>query len=263
MHPTAQSIDFRNRAAAVKEINAWAAEKTHDRITAIVGEDSISPPTNLIMANAVYFLGKWQSPFQAEKTSKSDFVLPDGNKVEVDMMAGEVPCRYSNVPNMDLQIAELPYRGKTKSLVVLLPSRRTDGLTLLKKDLNAAELEKWLASTRRWDVIVRMPKFSFYTRNDLNDPLIDMGCRRAFAISQADFSDITAGPLAINEVFQLAFVKVDEEGTEAAAVTVGGFGSGAFTKPELIVDRPFLFLIRDVTTGAILFVGQVTDPRSK
>jgi serpin B len=262
MYATARSIDFRNKPAAVKQINDWAAESTHGHIPEVVSESDITPPTSLMLANAVYFQGKWETPFEPAKTAKADFELSDGNRIQVDRMRGTVRCRYATAAEAGVQIAELSYRGKTRSLVVLLPSRRPGALAELKKDLNAENLEKWLASGIRKYVDVELPRFSFGTTNQLNEPLAAMGCRRAFEMGQADFSGISSSPLAVNQIFQVAFIEVDESGTKAAAVTGGGFFGATPKTPELIVNRPFLFLIRDVPTGAILFVGQVADPRS-
>ena len=148
-------------------------------------------------------------------------------------------------------------------MIVLLPSRREGRLADLKKVLNAANVESWLVSGMRKSVTVQLPRFSFGVMNPLIGALRAMGCNRVFELGQADFSGISATPLAINDIYQFARVEVDESGTKAAAVTVGKFFGGAMEKtPELIVDRPFLFLFRDVPTGAILFVGQVADPRT-
>jgi serpin B len=263
MYASARQVDFADKAAAVKQINDWAAEGTHGLIPEVINESRIKPLTRLMMANAVYFLGKWETPFEPAKTAKADFELADGSKVQVDRMHGTIRCRYATVADAGLKIAELPYRGRTRSLVVLLPSRGKGSLAALKKDLNSANLETWLAAGIRKYIVVELPRFSFGTTNQLNGPLAAMGCRRAFEIGRADFSGISSSPLAINEVFQVAFVEVDESGTKAAAVTGGGFFGAIPKTNELIVDRPFLFLIRDVPTGAILFVGQVADPRSK
>ena len=152
------------------------------------------------------------------------------------MMLGDIPCRYAKVVDMDLQLAELPYRGKSKSLVVLLPSRRKRGLEELKKDLDAAKLDEWLISAARTSVNVQLPKFSFNIQSKLTGPLAAMGCRDAFVLGKADFSRISEMSQAIDEILQSAFIRVDESGTEAAAVTVG-FGDGGAIRDAWVNGR--------------------------
>jgi len=262
MGATARSIDFRHPADAVEVINGWSSEKTHKRIPKILSNEEITPQTNFMLVNAVYFLGKWQTAFDEKKTATGDFTLPDGKNIQVPMMNGEIGARYGFDSESELQIAELPYRGRTKSLVILLPPRGVGTLGQTKDKLSAENLDKWLAATIRDTITVRLPKFSFSIQHQLNEPLAALGGDRMFNLNSADFSGISDSPLAIEYVKQLAFIRVDESGTEAAAVTVGGAFGGAPPKSrELIVDRPFLLLIRDLTTGCVLFVGQVTDPR--
>lgn len=217
-----------------------------------------------MLANAVYFLGKWQTAFDAKKTALTDFTLVDGEKAQVEMMNGEIRARYGLDTESGLQIAELPYRGKTKALVVLLPAKGNNALTQLKQQLDSENLEGWIAATKLGDVKVRLPKFSFRVSHNLNESLATMGGHRMFDLTKADFSGISDNPLALQMVKQMALIKVDESGTEAAAVTAGGVFGGVnkLPSPELFVDRPFLLLIRDVATGSILFVGQVVDPRA-
>jgi serpin B len=179
------------------------------------------------------------------------------------MMNGNMKARYALDHDSGLVIAELPYRDRTKALVLLLPAQRDNALTQLKRELGPRNLEKWIAATKRGDVGVHLPKFSFRASHELKEPLAAMGAKNIFDLATADFSGIANQPLAIQAVYHGAFIKVDESGTEAAAATaVVGFGAMRSPIAELIVDRPFLLLIRDLTTGCILFVGQVGDPRA-
>lgn len=263
MGATVRPTDFGKPDIVVSEVNDWVARKTRQRIREILQAGDITPETYFVVANAVYFLGRWQTEFDDRKTVDSDFTLVDGRNIKVKMMNGTVMARYAVVLGSGLQVAELPYRGGTKSMVILLPERGPNAIVDLKKQLDAKQLDAWIASAKRSDVRIALPKFSFRQQHDLENPLADMGAERAFRLGRADFSGIATMPLALQFVRQQAFVTVDESGTEATAATViGGFGAMREKQPEIIANRPFLFLIRDLTTGCVLFIGQVADPRA-
>ena len=187
MGAAARPIDFRRGDEAIAEINRWAAENTRQRIPKILEAQDVSPKTYLVLANAVYFLGKWQMAFEAKKKAVSDFMLADGEKAQVEMMNGEMRARYGLDAESGLQVAELPYRGKTKSLVVLLPAKGNNALTKLKQQLDSENLEEWIAATKLGDVKVRLPKFSFRVSHDLNESLAAMGGQRMFDFSKGRF----------------------------------------------------------------------------
>jgi serpin B len=262
MGASAQQVDFRHGDEAAAQINRWIAENTRQRIQNILTPSDISAATLLLVANTVYFQGKWEKPFDTKRTAPSKFKLSDGKKTDVEMMNGEVTVRYGVDADAGVQIAELPYRGMSKSMVILLPANREGSLAQLERILVGEKLAAWLGALHVSDVIVKLPRFSVEGRCELTGPLREMGGRRMFDLGTADFSGISTAPLALEQVLQQTFIKVDESGTEAAAATVGGFfGGPAAPKPELIVDHPFILLVRDVNTDCILFVGRVTDPR--
>ncbi len=163
----------------------------------------------------------------------------------------------------EVQVVQLPYRGEDFAMVVILP-RRPEGLDAVEKALTAAVLDGWLAKSERRDVILSLPKFRSEASLDLARPLAGLGMKAAFGPS-ADFSGIAEGvPLWISQVIHRAVVRVDEEGTEAAAATAlpAGATERPATKPpvEFRADHPFLYAIQDLRTGAILFLGHVVDP---
>ncbi len=262
MDASAQRVDFRRRDEAAAQINQWIAENTQQRIQKILTPRDITDVTLLLVANTVYFQGKWEKPFDTKRTAPRKFKLPDGKKTDVEMMNGEVTARYGVDTEAGVQIAELPYRGMSKSMVILLPGNREDSLVQLERILDGNKLAAWLAALHVTDVTVQLPRFSVEGRYELTGPLREMGGRRMFEFGKADFSGISMTPLFLEKVLQQTFIKVDESGTEAAAATVvvSGLGGPIPRKPELIVDHPFILLIRDVNTDCILFVGRVLDP---
>ena len=264
MNAFAGRVDFRRPEAAVAEINRWIAENTGQRIKEMVSPDDIKPGTFLMLANTIYFLGTWEKPFAPERTKSRPFTFLGGAKANVETMNGEVSGRSGLDSDSGVQIVELPYRGKTKSMVILLPAKHEGALSELEAMLDAKKLEDWLAGLSAGEVKVSLPRFTFRRRFNLNGPLSSMGAHRMFDLKSADFSGISNNPLALQDVWQQTFIEVDESGTEAAAATAGGFFGGMqrLPKRELVVDRPFVFLIRDVATGCLIFVGRVTDPRA-
>jgi serine protease inhibitor len=262
MDASIQQVDFRHDREAAEQINQWIAENTRQRIQKALEPGDISATTLLLVANTVYFQGKWQKPFDTKLTVPSKFNLPDGKKTDIEMMNGEATIRYGLDAEAGVKIAELPYRGMSKSMVILLPANREGSLAQLERILDGNKLATWLAALHVSEVTVQLPRFSVEGGCGLVGPLREMGGRRMFELGKADFSGISMTPLALQQVKQKTFIKVDESGTEAAAATVVGVSGGPIQpKPDLIVDHPFILLIRDVNTGCILFVGRVTDPR--
>jgi serpin B len=263
MNAFAGRVNFKSSEEAVAEINRWAAENTRQRVTKLLASSDITPETFVVLANTVYFLGKWENPFDVKHTKPRAFTLLDGTTADVEMMSEEVSSRSGMDSESGVQIAELLYRGKMKSMVILLPPKHEQALTELEQTLDAKKLDEWLSELQVGKVTVKLPKFTFRRRSNLTGPLAKIGGKRMFDLGSADFSGISNNPLALQFVFQEAFIAVDETGTEAAAATaVGAFGGARpLPEPEFIVDRPFIFLIRDVTTGCLIFLGRVVDPR--
>lgn len=249
-------------------INAWVANRTEDRIKDLIPAGVINPWTRLVITNAIYFHGNWVMPFDRNETADADFRTAAGKTVKVRMMqrtGDDAVYRYAE--NKDLQMLSLPYNyttGRQLSMIVLLP--RDDNLTTIETSLNADTLPALQQSARPREVKVYFPKFTLKTAyNKLATTLAAMGMPTAFS-PLADFSGINGKQdLYISDVIHQAFIDANEEGTEAAAATAVIFGKGSVPEspvpvPVFRADHPFIFIIQDDETGAILFMGRVTDP---
>jgi serpin B len=254
-------VDFAGAPESARAIiNDWVAARTEDRVKDLLGPGSISPLTRLVLTNAVYFNARWMRTFQETATQDAPFMLADGSTVSVPTMhAAEIAGGYAETA--DWIAAELPYDGGETSMVVVLP--RIGSLDTFEAGLDGAALQDIAARLGPSSLKVSMPRFGFESRADLKQALTALGMGVAFS-GQADFTGICAGGgLAISDVLHQTFVAVDEDGTEAAAATavVVGATAAPAESVEVKIDRPFLFFIRDVQTGTVLFLGHVTDPR--
>jgi serine protease inhibitor len=260
-----KQMDFAGDPEGSREtINKWVAKNTGDRITGLVPGGGVTSATNLVLTNAVYFLGAWDSPFDDKNTVKSDFFITPAKKTEVDMMKNF--GRFKYYENDELQAISLPYKTQGNgddalSMLVILPRGRA-GIAGLEKKLTIDRWRKWNAGLEENEVSVYLPRFELTSFAGLAGTLRQMGMKTAFS-PQADFSGI-APKLAISEAFHKAYVKVNEKGTEAAAATaiimVNANGGKKYT---FRADHPFLFAICDNRTGAIMFIGRMTDPGVK
>ena len=227
----------------------------------------------MVLVNAIYFKGAWNVPFEESLTQFAPFMTESGSYVEAAMMNRTGDVGYFE--DDDVQAIDLPYQGISKSLppyvqdllsmTVFLP-RKTDGLRAFEKSLDADRLMRALNRLKELEVELFLPKFRLESQFELGETLRAMGIRDAFAMGTADFSGMAdREDLAISEMIHKSFVDVNEAGTEAAAATISAMlGSGLdFEPPPPVVfraDHPFLFLIREVETGSILFLGRVADP---
>jgi serpin B len=256
-----QRVDFVGDAeAARKTINVWVADRTHERIQDLVPKGVLDRMTRLVLTNAIYFKGAWASPFQKEKTQKRPFTSSSGAAPEVPLMTQTASFPYAEAN--DLQILEMPYAGAGLSMVILLP-RQPAALPEVEKTLCVEKVSGWLQGLKTTEVRVFVPRFTLSSEFSLAETLRSMGVTDAFS-AQADFSGMTGSrDLMISAVLHKAFVAVDEEGTEAAAATgvVMKLTSMAPTKPVIFcANHPFVFLIRDRVSGAILFAGRFAEP---
>jgi serpin B len=256
-------VDFDgDRDGARQQINAWVSEQTRGKIPELLDAASLPRDVALVLTDAVHFLGRWMEPFAHEATAEAPFHLADGTEIAVATMRHAGDFAYAE--NARVQALRLAYEGGRQVCEIYLPCER-DGLPALEAKLTAGWLEAWTDRWRPHDVAVSLPRFAFSARIELGPTLAAMGMPTAFS-GDADFSGITtAARLAISNVVHEAAVAVDEAGTEAAAASavVMTRTSGA-PDPQGIVftaDHPFLFLIRDTETGAVLFLGRLADPR--
>ncbi len=242
-------------------INDWVADQTEGRIEDLIPEGAISPLTRLVLTNAIYFNAKWLRTFEANMTHDGSFYLLDGSELTVPMMSQGEHFKYAEGDGY--QAIELRYDGDELSMVILLPE--SGKFESFEAALDAETVETIIDDMEYQRVELTMPKFEFEASFNLNEALSALGMPIAFSDTQADFSGISDGPepLFISDVIHKAFVAVDEEGTEAAAATAVIVGESAMPpepEVEFTADRPFIFLIRDIETGTILFVGRTLDP---
>ncbi len=251
------NLDFvQQPQQAVATINAWVEKETKGKIPEIITLDFINTMTRLILTNAIYFKGNWESQFDPQNTRKDSFRTSKGS-VQVPMMnLCEAPLLYGETDK--LQVLGMPYEKWELSMMVLLP--KTEGVGSLAQ-IGPEELTRLSESLRPQEVKVTMPKFTFRTEYDLAGVLADMGMDSAFS-DTADFSGMDGTRnLYISDVVHKAFVDVNEKGTEAAAATAVGMRSlGISTPPVFRADHQFMFIIQQRNTGNILFLGRVDDP---
>ena len=259
----AEEVDFQEKAkAAVERINEWVASKTADKIEKLIPEGAVDKFTRLILTNAVYFKGTWQSQFKEKATKAQDFHALDGTTFKVPTMRQTGAFKYAETE--DLQALELPYKKCGLAMLVILPKKKA-GLSHLETKLDHAALESLMGDLKHKRVRLALPRFKMETKYTLNKPMQSLGMKLAFAPGAADFSGITENEkLYIRTAIHKAYIDVDEEGTEAAAATgiVMRTTSAHIDPPTpFIADHPFMFMIRDTRTGVILFMGRILDPR--
>jgi serine protease inhibitor len=258
-----RQVDFvKQTEEARKTINAWVESKTKDKIKELIKPGTLDSMTRLVLTNAIYFKGKWESPFKPERTQDSPFVLLDGQKVNVPMM--HQTGKFGYMETNDIWVLEMPYVNNDLSMVVLLP-KQADGVKGLEKQLVSDNLAGWLANIHKREVQVFFPRFKMTSEFELAKVLSAMGMPDAFS-GKADFSGMTGShDLLISAVVHKAYVDVNEEGTEAAAATGVTMKLTSIGAPPAVfrADHPFIFLIRDNQTGSILFLGRVANPASK
>jgi serpin B len=255
--------DFRHAYEPARlRINDWVAAETRDRIKNLLKPDDLNELTRLVLVNALYFYGSWATPFVKEATRDEDFHTLAGKTIKAPTMHSFGSLRYSQGDGF--AAVELPYVGQELQMFLVLPNK---GQFETVRDAASAEwLETASDSAEPRNVSLALPKFEMTVRFALTQALKDLGLGTAFTWLEADFTGITEDePLFITKVIQKAFIKVDEKGTEAAAATAVILATGSAAPTDIvpfIIDRPFLFFIRDLS-GAVLFSGQVVDPSRK
>ncbi len=294
-----EAADFRGKANAERlRINQWVNDQTRDKIRDIIPPGTVNEMTRLVIANAIYFKGSWATPFEAQFTQPAPFTSSDQQRRNVSLMnmnhftegkyvafnadgtAFETPHTVADdfdekagYPGTGgYQVAELPYNGDDISMMIFLPSD-VDGLDTLLRTLTVTQLDTCARSLEQRKFHVSLPKFKLESTYDLVAPLKSLGMQQAFSDRSADFSGLTEvrapdHQLFISAVIHKAFVDVNEEGTEAAAATIVAFEprSAAIERrpfvPSFRADHPFLFVIRERTSGMILFIGTVEKPNA-
>ncbi|MFA5629506.1 MAG: serpin family protein [Dehalococcoidales bacterium] len=252
-------LDYENDPEACRQIiNKWVSEKTKGKIEDLIPEGTINELTRLVITNAIYFKAAWLHQFDKESTYDGVFHLPDGTVITVPMMHqhNTFDCTVQN----NYTAIEMLYDTYNMSMVIIMPKEGKFGE--IENSLSPELLDEILGNLMRSQVNLTMPKFEFESDFGLKKSLISMGMPEAFS-DNADFSGITDKiSLAIGDVVHKAFVSVDEEGTEAAAATavIIGVTSMPLETTEINIDHSFIFLIRDIDTGSVLFIGRVLNP---
>ena len=268
-----EALDFQHAADPARvHINQWVAAQTQDRIKDLIPAKALDAETRLVLTNAIYFLGDWTSPFEKERTKPTPFHATAADTKDVPTMSQTAHFRF--VAADGVKILEMPYQGGEVAMTLVLPDAPA-GLDAVEKQLTSDLWTKWVGALQFEQVNVALPKFEINPAASLSlgDTLQALGMPLAFDRARADFTGIANPPnpadrLFISKVFHKAFVKVDEKGTEAAAATavvMARAGAAFNPKPpaELKADHPFLFVLRQVKSGAILFIGRVSDPAAK
>jgi serine protease inhibitor len=259
-------LDFSNPSVATR-INSWASKETHGRISKII--DRIDPADLALLLNAVYFKGQWARKFDKAQTQQRDFALAGGSVKQVPRMAQSGRFDYFETPHM--QAIRLPFGEGDLVMEVLLPAK-SSSLEALEAELTPEHWTGWQGGYAPRSGRIELPRFELKSNYRLNEPLQTLGMTRAFDPGRAQLAGMFssapgqpgAGRFFISSVLQSTYWKVDEEGSEAAAVTTTGIRATAVARPEqpflMIADRPFFCAIEDRRSGALLFVGAIYDP---
>ncbi|XP_033964198.1 leukocyte elastase inhibitor-like [Pseudochaenichthys georgianus] len=261
-----ESVDFKVSAEAARvNINKWVEDQTQGKIKNLLAKGVVGSLTRLVLVNAIYFKGKWETQFKEYSTVDAPFKMNKNDTKSVKMMGQTSTFGLSSIREANCQILEMPYKGKDLSMLIFLPNEiedETTGLEKLEKELTYETFVQWTHSDMmgKTKVNVRLPRFKMEESYSLKDILISMGMMDAFDLTMSDYSGMSkANDLVLSAVVHKAFVDVNEEGTEAAAATAGGI-SVTSMPPEFHADHPFLFFIRHNPSMSILFAGRYSSP---
>jgi len=241
----------------VDEINDWAADHTENKIKKVI--DKISSDAVMFLMNAIYFKGDWQYKFDKSLTAEADFLVNENQQSTCNMMQTEADFAYYR--GDQIQMVDLPYGNGAFSMSIVLPDEGY-GLSQLIEDLDQEKWENWIKALNEQGLILQMPSLELEYSKMLKEELKALGMQKAFSRGIADFSHLTQEPVYIDFVKHDSYLKIDEKGTEAAAVTTVGFvnlSAGPQT-PTMRVNRPYLLIIRERSTDNLLFVGKIYDP---
>lgn len=259
----AANVDFVSETEKSRQtINSFIEEQTNNKIKDLIPQGVLNAMTRLVLTNAIYFKGTWTWEFDKGDTREQDFKITPNSIVKTPMMYMDNDKATFNYGDIgDLQILELPYKGDKISMLILLPMESLDAIS---SPLTAEKLNEWKNKMQETKLdAIYLPKFEFDTKYFMKETLSSLGMPTAFSAGNADFSGMDGSrDLFITAVIHQAYVKVDEEGTEAAAATAVSVGITSVGPPRKIfrADHPFIFIIQEKETGNILFLGRVADP---
>ena len=255
-----RQVNFKRRYQEVREqINQWVEKQTNQKIRDLIDRGVLDPMTRLVLVNAIYFNGKWEHPFPENKTREDAFHPVPEQEVKLPFMNQSLRLPYYE--GGFYKAVAIPYSKDNLSMLILLPNRHED-MSKLESKMKGSFYESLNDSMHKEEVDLSIPRFKLEAKYQLNEPLRQMGMKSAFD-GEADFSGMTGDKdLYISEVVHQSFVEVNEEGTEAAAATGVVMRKTAIVeRPSFTADHPFLFMIRDQQTHAILFMGKMQNPK--
>ncbi len=270
------NLDFiKENEKSRQEINSFIEKETNNKIKSLIPKGSLSSNTKLVLTNAIYFKGTWEWEFDKSDTREEDFKISPYNTIKTSMMYMKPEKALFNYADLEkLQILEIPYKGEKISMLILLPRQGEDydlesgekilsNYTLKDIELSSSKLNEYKSEMKETKLdAIYLPKFEFDTKYFMVDILESLGMPSAFDSNVADFSGMTGRKdLFIGSVIHQAYIKVDEQGSEAAAATVVKMTDSAITPRNIFrADHPFIFIIQERETGNILFLARVNNP---
>nr|XP_060470927.1 serpin B6-like isoform X2 [Panthera onca] len=259
-----EELDFINATEESREhINTWVAEKTEGKITELLSPGSVDPVTNLILVNAIYFKGNWDSQFNKSQTTERPFKVSKNEEKPVQMMFKKSTFKITYIGEIFTQILVLPYVGKELNMIIMLPDENID-LKTVEKEITYEKFTEWTRPDMldEEEVEVFLPRFKLEENYNMENVLCTLGMTDAFEQAKADFSGMSSRKdLYLSRVVHKSFVEVNEEGTEAAAATAAIMMLRcARIMPRFCADHPFLFFIQHSKTNSILFCGRFSSP---
>ena len=266
-----ETVDYKKettREQALIKINRWVEEKTKDRIKNLISKNMLDADTRMVLVNAIYFKGNWETMFDKAATRKLPFHKDDGSDVPADFMNRTGVFGYTEIEKA--QMLEMPYKGGKITMVMVLPNSSST-IKQIEDMMSAVQLKGWILNMQYRKVEVVIPKFQLDYGAVLNGPLESLGMKLAFDKKRADFSGMDGCNaqkcdhwLYVSKAVHKAFISVDEEGSEAAASTavhMAELTSVGPSTPVFKADHPFLFIIREKENGVVLFMGKFAAPR--
>uniref|UniRef100_A0A803J867 WD repeat domain 49 n=1 Tax=Xenopus tropicalis TaxID=8364 RepID=A0A803J867_XENTR len=254
-------VDFQDVKASAETISEWVQRQTHGKISKMFSSGDFTPLTKMVLVNALYFKGEWKQKFSVEATHSEEFSVKRGLTVKVPMMHLQTTTKlgYFSVKNASYKVLELPYKGDKFSLLLTLPAEDVE-IGELEKIVTATMIKTWFADMKEEVVEISLPRFKVEHKIDLKKSFLNLNITDIFN-EGCDLSGITESPnLYISKVFQKVFLEINEEGSEAAASTGMQVSAMSMSSHRFAANRPFLFFIRHIQSGMILFMGKVMNP---
>ncbi|XP_041817202.1 leukocyte elastase inhibitor-like isoform X1 [Chelmon rostratus] len=263
-----EPVDFITSSEVARlNINNWVEKQTQGKIKDVLAQGVVDSMTRLVLVNAIYFKGNWNSQFQESATRDAQFRVNKNDHKPVKMMHQKRKFPLTYIPEANCQILEMPYKGKELSMLIFLPNEiedSTTGLEKLEKELTYDNFVEWTRPDMMDEIEVQvgLPRFKMEEKYDMKNVLVSMGMVDAFDMAMSDFSGMSpANDLVLSKVIHKAFVEVNEEGTEAAAATAAVMMLRCALRPAtFFADHPFLFFIRHNPSMSILFAGRYCSP---